>query len=173
MQPTPLSSSHNFQKIAEEIKAMAVADQHMRSSGTWDAELDRRHTDRLKILLAEIKWLDRSVVGEEAVHALWLLVQHADHDLVFQESMLKKLSDAVHRGEADARDEAFLIDRVRVNTGRSQVYGTQFYIDPQGVFGPRPIEDVEHLDERRQMAGLEPFDEYRRRLEQRQKEFNT
>ena len=166
------AAGQRLQTIAAEITTMATQDQRMRSSRVWDAALDRCHVDRLKVILAEYGWLDRSVVGEECAQALWLLVQHADHDPEFQQSALAELSDAVCRGKADPRDEAFLIDRVRVNTHRPQVYGTQFYIDEHGVFGPRKIEDAEHLDERRAVVGLEPFRDYQKRLQKRQSEFD-
>ena len=174
MSPESVSQASRpfFWKMRDEVMAMAAADQRMRSSGVWDAALDLRHAERLKEILAEYGWLDRSVAGEECAQALWLLVQHADHDSEFQQRALAKLSDAVRRGEADARDEAFLIDRIRVNAGQSQVYGTQFYFDKQGLFGPRDIEDVAHLDERRSAIGLEPFEDYRKRMQKRQSELD-
>ncbi|WP_182875005.1 hypothetical protein [Microbispora sp. H10670] len=47
---------------------------------------------------------------------------------------------------------------MRVNSGRPQLYGTQFYGDSDGSY---PIEGVEHLDERRAAVGLDPFAEYK------------
>lgn len=164
---TPLNE--DVKKIVAEIAVMVKIDQDMRRSAAWDAQVDVRHTERIKIFLQKYGWLDRSLVGEEAAHNLWLLVQHADHDSAFQEMALQKLSAAVARGEADKQDEAYLTDRVRVNANRPQVYGTQFYSNEHGVFGPRPVENLDQLDERRTTVGLEPFAEYKRRLEQRQR----
>jgi hypothetical protein len=48
---------------------------------------------------------------------------------------------------------------VRVAQARPQVYGTQF-----ARAGPQPIEDEEHLDERRAAVGLEPFADYAARF---------
>ena len=67
---------------------------------------------------------------------------------------------------------AYLEDRVRVGEGLPQFYGTQFYADEAGNFGPRPIEDPDHVDERRQAVSLQPLSEYARDVEQSYKEYH-
>ena len=57
-------------------------------------------------------------------------------------------------------------DRVRVNAGQPQLYGTQFTVT-DGELGPSLIEDRERLDERRAEAGLEPFADYEARMRDR------
>ena len=42
---------------------------------------------------------------------------------------------------------------------RPQLYGTQFVYD-EDELKPHPIEDPEHLDQRRAAVGLGPFAEY-------------
>lgn len=80
-----------------------------------------------------------------------------------QERCLKLLADAAAEGEASPRNVAYLTDRVCVNRGRNQIYGTQF--GGRGdSFAPRPIEDPEHLDKRRASVGLEPFADYEARM---------
>jgi len=63
-------------------------------------------------------------------------------------------------GEADPRHEAYLIDRVRMNEGREQVYGTQLADFRDGALVPWPIEDPHAGDRRRASVGLEPLREY-------------
>jgi len=73
------------------------------------------------------------------------------------------LRDTVARGEPKPHELAYLTDRVRVDEGRTQVFGTQMRPDQNGAPVPAPIEDREHhLDERRAEFGLEPFDQYLR-----------
>ncbi len=50
--------------------------------------------------------------------------------------------------EVGRKNLAYLIDRVRVNEGSPQLYGSQFTSET-GKFIPRPIENEEHVDERR------------------------
>ena len=129
--------------------------------------IDARNTDRLRRILSEHRWPGRSLVGEQGAYDAWLIAQHADHDPAFQREALDLLTEAVARGEASPRELAYLTDRVRVNEGGEQVFGTQMKPDENGMPVPRPIEDPERLDERRAEVGLEPFDQYMRAFSRR------
>lgn len=101
------------------------------------------------------------MVGEKASHAFWLLVQHADHDPAFQEAVATAMAEAVRQGNADGEQLAYLTDRVRVNTGRPQLYGTQVDHDFETarVF-PKRLEVPAKVDDRRRAVGMEPLWEY-------------
>lgn len=164
------SGSTSYPQIAAELRAMVEADQDMRQKnlqddGVWDESVDKRNTETLREIVAKIGWPTRSKVGEEGMQNAWLLVQHADRDVDFQTRCLE-LMKAESMEEVDQKLVAYLEDRVRVNQGKSQLYGTQF-IDRDGTFGPRPIEDEEHVDERRAEKGMEPMKEYARKLHEK------
>ena len=125
--------------------------------------LDEDNTAWLKEVVRSQGWPGRSLVGEEAAHAAWLLAQHADHDPTFQRECVDLLEKAVQRGEASASDWAYLVDRVLRGEGRPQRYGTLFTEASAGL-QPQPIEDLERLDERRASVGLGPFEEYRQQM---------
>lgn len=127
------------------------------------AEADGRHTERLCQIVDSYGWPGKSMVGENGAHAAWLLVQHADRAPDFQARCLKLMS-AAGIGEVDVTDLAYLTDRVRVNAGQPQVYGTQFWTDENGKFGPRLLEDEYAVDERRTEVGLGPLAEYRQQM---------
>ncbi|MDX1584495.1 MAG: DUF6624 domain-containing protein, partial [Thermoanaerobaculia bacterium] len=57
------------------------------------------------------------------------------------------------------------LDRVLVSRGEKQICGTQFNVDREsGKCEPRPIEDPDHVDERRRKAGMKPLAEYQAEL---------
>ena len=114
-------------------------------------------------IIASHGWPGSTLVGEDGAKAAWLLVQHADHDVPLQERCLALLRDAVAEGEASSADLAYLTDRVCVNRGREQIYGTQFHGEGS-EYRPRPIADPATLDERRAAVGLDPFAAYEMRL---------
>lgn len=93
-------------------------------------------------------WPGRTLAGEDSAAAAWLLAQHADRDPVRQRAFLDALRGAVDQREASPAHLAYLEDRIRVNAGQPQLYGTQFTVTG-GKFGPHPIEDPQRLDERR------------------------
>ena len=107
--------------------------------------VDAKHTARMKAIIVEHGWPGRSLVGEDGADAAWLLVQHADASFMAQ--CMPLMEHAVSAGEASAKDYAYLLDRVRMNQGKPQVYGTQFISRADGKFVLYPVEDAEHVDE--------------------------
>jgi hypothetical protein len=123
------------------------------------------NTEWLKGVLDRIGWFDISRFGESASLAAWLLVQHSDHDLAFQRTVLERLRAKVAAGEAQPRHLAYLVDRVAVNAGEPQTYGTQGQCRGPGDWQPLPLVDPDRLDARRADVGLEPIAAYRARFE--------
>ena len=123
--------------------------------------VDRANTARMREIVGEHGWPGHQLVGGEAAHAAWLLVQHAPPD--FQERCLPLLEDAVARGDASARDLAYLQDRVLLHRGQPQLYGTQ-YMERDGILTLWTVQDPGGLDERRAALGLEPEAQNRARL---------
>ena len=62
-------------------------------------------------------------------------------------------------GEADPVDFAYLTDRVRINAGRPQLYGTQLEL-VDGRRRPRPIERPDTVDRRREALGMRSLRAY-------------
>lgn len=126
-------------------------------------EIDRDNTARLRAIVSEHGWPTRSLVGADGAKAAWLLVQHADLAPDFQRRCLE-LMQAAPEGEV-ARDHiAYLTDRVAVNSGQPQVYGTQFH-SVGGKLVPRPIRDPQAVDARRANMNLSSLGIYTRHME--------
>lgn len=164
-------------QLSDELKGMYDKDQAVRweviNSGKLDSEegvrmleaIDRENLPRLKAILDEFGWPGVQLVGEEGADHMWLLVQHSDQDVAFQKRALALLKHAVEKGDAPKRHLAYLTDRVRVNEGEKQLYGTQVQIvNAQVVL--QPIEDPEQLDQRRAEMGLCPLEEYLKMLQE-------
>ncbi|MFI6604297.1 DUF6624 domain-containing protein [Nonomuraea sp. NPDC050536] len=126
-------------------------------------EIDRDNTEWLAEVVERRGWPLITQVGEDGAQAAWLLAQHADASPQLQRDFHSALGRAVEQAEASRGNLAYLEDRVRVNAGRPQLYGTQFEGQGDG-FRPWPIEDPGRLDERRAEAGLGPFTEYEEML---------
>lgn len=164
MEKLEVNSSPEYNEIALELVEMAKVDQDMRNKGEGiDDSIDEKNTKRLKEVIEQIGWPNIPKVGRLGSSMAWLLAQHADLDLEFQKECLG-LMKRQNEGDIEKGHIAYLEDRVRVNTGKPTLYGTQFFTNSEGIFGPRPIEDIEHLDERRAEYGLEPFEEYKNKM---------
>jgi hypothetical protein len=129
-------------------------------------EIDRENTRRMKEIIARYDgWPGKSLVGEKAAHAAWLLVQHADADRAFQKQCLHLMEQAAVKGEVSKVDVAYLTDRVLVAENQKQRYGTQAH-QVKGRYEPYPVEDETHVDQRRAEIGLAPLAEYMKQLRQ-------
>lgn len=172
MEREPKIESMN-EALKREILAMVEEDQRMRKSHEWEPEIDERNTKRIRDIIKQYGWPGRSLIGKEAADGVWLLIQHADKDVKFQKEALELLKKAVALGEADKKHEAYLEDRIRVNAGQPQIFGTQFHKDTEGNVHPNPIEDMDHIEDRRIEFGLGTFSEYKKIMLQQFKEFEN
>lgn len=157
--------------FSKELVSLAFKDQEMTLNSqkkakatSFNLKLRKRNTERLKKIVKQIGWPKISEVGEETSYAAWYIVQHSDFDINFQKdclSLMKKLS----KKDVFAVNIAYLTDRIAVNTGKLQVFGTQFFLDEKGIIKPRPIKDLKSLEKKRKKMGLEPFEVYWQKME--------
>ncbi len=122
-------------------------------------EVERKNTAWLKEVVDRYGWPGTTLVGRDGADAAWILVQHADHDHLFQKRCVLLLREAVKRGEATGQHLAYLTDRVLNSEGRKQIYGTQLRI-VDGKVVPKPIEEEADVDQRRADLGLVPLKDY-------------
>lgn len=153
-----------MQELIDEINNMFKVDQEMRNTALdhgkpWDPSVDERNTIRMKEIVREHGWPGASLVGVETAHNAWYLVQHADHDVDFQERCIG-LMKLCQPGEVQAVEIAYLEDRIKVNRGQPQVYGTQGRPTASGDWDVCPIEVRAQVDDRRAKVGLEPLNQY-------------
>lgn len=122
-----------------------------------------RNADRLAAIIDEHGWPPAVLVGRQGVEAAWLVALHADHDPAFQRRCLDLMADAAAAGEPEPSWLAYLTDRVLVNEGRPQRFGTQYRTTATGL-QPHPIEDPDQVDQRRAEMGLAPLADERASL---------
>jgi len=154
---TLLRCKKNDQDARDYGQPPTVAD--ARAVMTVDAE----NTATLRRITTAHGWPGRTLVGEEAADAAWLIAQHADADTEFQNWARELLEQAVKLGDAPPRHLAYLTDRCCLHARWPQKYATQYVPGDQGL-ELYPVEEPEHLDERRAAIGLEPFADYDARI---------
>jgi hypothetical protein len=98
-------------------------------------------------------WPTKSVVGVQGVRAVWML---AAQDTLLARAALHRMMEAGPE-ESPPAAVAILEDRLRIASGRKQIYGTQLVKSADGKLEPAPLEDPKHVDLRRDAAGLPPL----------------
>jgi hypothetical protein len=122
-------------------------------------ELNSRNASAIRRIVETRGWPGISLVGPDGAGAAWLVVQHMDYDLAFQERCLALMQAAFEKGEVLPRNLAYLTDRVLTAQGKPQRYGTQ----GRGVDSPA---DEARIDRNRAAIGLPPW---RQAVEDRKK----
>ncbi|KAA5804620.1 hypothetical protein F1654_01020 [Alkalicaulis satelles] len=120
---------------------------------------DRDNTPWLATHVRAGRWFTITDHGSTAAQAAWVIAQHADHDPEFQRQALTLIEPLAREGDIRQSEFALLFDRVLVNMGQPQIYGTRgSCVD--GQWTARPIQDEAGLDERRAQMGLQPMEAY-------------
>ncbi len=102
-----------------------------------------------------------SKVGAENAHKFWLVVLNSNEDTEFQTQILKAMHEELEENDISTADYAFLADRIRVNQGKAQIYGTQVeYNEITERFEPFALRKPESVDQRRVIMGLERIQSY-------------
>lgn len=151
------------QKYRQEIDAVVgkYGNDSKEVQDMWHAmaKADSTNTVRVKQILDTHGWLSKQAVGDAGNSALFLVIQHAE--IEDQEKYLPMMREAVKNGNAEASSLALLEDRILMRHGKKQIYGSQLRTDPKtGEMYFFPIEDVDHVDEKRASVGLGPLAEY-------------
>ena len=185
-QPPPRLST-----LTRQLEARIVGEQIIRGGFTWSrgvgpdapklssagqavlqsrimaamAGRDYANTEWLKDVIAEHGWPTISQVGEEAAGDAWLIVQHADHDPVFQLHVLRLMKPLVAQREVSQQNYAYLYDRVMLKLAGKQRYGTQAACIG-GDLKPQALENEAALDKLRSEVGLGPEADYLSRMDE-------
>ncbi|WP_035854312.1 DUF6624 domain-containing protein [Cryptosporangium arvum] len=158
--------AEQVRELAAELIAMAAADTQATPYGLDTAtpahqlawrRLTTEHADRLATLMARHGWPTPGLVGAEASRCAWKIAMHADRQLDVQRRALALLDEAVAAGEGTPREVAMLRDRVLVNEGHPQIYGTQIAAVQDGRPVPWPVADPDRMEELRASVGLPSF----------------
>ncbi len=126
--------------------------------------IDRENSRRLKDLLADIGWIDAARFGAAANESAFLIVQHCGN-LAMLRSVVAALQAEFAAGHAAAGPRyALMHDRLMLERGGQQRYGSQLHPRADGSLHFPRLEDPAGVDERRAAVGLESLDDYAERM---------
>ncbi|XLS29878.1 DUF6624 domain-containing protein [Flavobacteriaceae bacterium M23B6Z8] len=130
------------------------------SLGQRQKQTFKRNCKVCKDIFDQYSFPGINLVGEVSSFNFWLLVQHCDHDVVFQQNVLKVMKTEICKGNVDKKNYAFLYDRVMVNLGKKQKYGTQLVYNSAGKPKLYPIKNISGIESRRKAMGLDSLEDY-------------
>lgn len=147
--------------LQKQFESLASEDQQARNrTHISDSELEDLAAKAQPVLestFTRYGWPKLSVFGTEACNNFWLLVQH--QPLSVEQQMLPAMRSALAQGEASSTNYAYLFDRVQVDEGKPQHWGTQAHCE--GIEAKLfPVDDPARLDDRRAALAMEPIAQY-------------
>jgi len=122
------SFNHRLSSVIDSLYAADQSTAKIRPADSAAAayqRVTRTNFSTVRRILDTYGYPNYDLVGEESSKHYFLLVQHSDFDLNFQQRVLKIMRREVNNKKASGQQYAFLVDRIAINQGKPQVYGTQ------------------------------------------------
>ncbi len=121
--------------------------------------VDRENTARLIELLKDIGWPTAERFDHATTNTAFLIVQHSGH-LRLMRTALPLIEEDARRDPELGQNYALLHDRLQLNLGESQRYGTQLSRRADGALYLDRLEDPADVDARRREMGMTSLEAY-------------
>ncbi len=160
------------EELVTTLSKMAEVDQYYAGipqgehEGDWDTwikirdSINRKHQKILQDIIEMYGYPGFDRVGESGESDFWVMVQHSDFDPEWQTSVLLLLKQEVDKNNATPAHYGLLTDRVLVNSGEPQLYGTQRHFNELGQAYIKELQDRKNVNKRRALLGMETLEEY-------------
>ena len=123
------------------------------------ASFMEKSSQQLDAIIAKIGWPGIDKVGKKANIAAYYILQEAD--LEKQLATLPLVQASVEEDNTPSVCLAYLVDRISLRQGQSQIYGTQIMRNPKtGEYQVAPIENKADLNFIREGLDLIPMKDY-------------
>ena len=170
-------SSLSHQALRSQLLAMLDEDQYYRARAhyieneygrgskkikkLWDslAVVDSINLQVMNTTLDDLGFPSYDMVGIDGVEAMFVLLSHQHRHIEVRVKALGLAKVAARELGVANSDVAYLEDQVLQDQGKKQKFGTRIYLD-RGKVKIWPVEDLEHLNERRKAVEMRPIELY-------------
>jgi hypothetical protein len=155
--------------LRQELLSMQAEDHRVREellaanllAGPYQPRMEtvhRKNAARLRELIEKHGWPSEDIAGLDGAEAAWIIAQHSIGEPDFMKQALSLTCASSQLGKIPAWHAAYLEDRIAVEEGRPQRFGTQSIDDPRdGIPRPWKLADPERVDALRDSVGLKPL----------------
>lgn len=159
-------------KLASKLIRMAAKEQKLRwqavavqkepqevQQKVWKkiAKVDNSNQEEFKKIIKKYGFPTLQMVGKRGFRSAWLIAQHYDRDKSFQKRTLNLMESLYKENPRSIipSNLAYLRDRVLVNAGKKQIYGTQFILNQKTkTYEPKPIRNIKEVPKLRKQMGI-------------------
>ena len=122
-----------------------------------------KNATTLCAMLKKYGWLTPDLVGKEAADAAFFIIRNSSSGYL-KVDLVPVVVAAASKGQISRPDFAGYVDRLRLEAGLKQIFGTQATV-LDGFIVLFPIEGEIHVDDRRKQFELPPLGDYLRFLQ--------
>jgi hypothetical protein len=153
------STAKNANKLKAEIQKYGLNSDAVVSLKQDIKSDDSMNIEEVKKIIKLYGWLGYDQIGNDCNLILFNTIQKAD--LQTQITYFPIVKEAVKNKKALKVHEVYLQDRIYLNQGRHQIYGSQVLLDPETEkYFVLPLDDVDNVDKIRAEVGLQPMADY-------------
>jgi len=146
-------------KKIEILSEVYKSDQKIRRENNLikNAKEDHRNQELIISIIEKCGMPTLNEVNQEQMNAIWLGLQHTEYK--YRIKYFPLIEKAVKNGDLSKEHYALMKDRILMDEGKPQIYGSQ--IKNGKLYD---LEEPETVNERRQKMGLEPIEDYLKRF---------
>lgn len=130
----------------------------------WKTQItnDEKNQKTLMRIVEDVGWPSSECFSKDERNNAWLIAQHADNDIEFQIYCFHKIIIKWSFSEVLPSQVAYLFDRILLNIGDKQLFGTQFvFRKKEGQLDPKPLNyDFKITNKLRKLFGLPSIESY-------------
>lgn len=155
---TPVKIECDKQK--DVLEDVLIKDQQNRDSGqVKDLKVDKENLEKVLGIIENCGFPTLQAVGQKGMTSTFLVIQHSTRKI--REKYLPQIKSCAEKGDLSLQEVALMEDRLLMESGEKQKYGTQITCDYENV-GCKlyPTEDLKKVNERRKTMGLGSLQEY-------------
>jgi hypothetical protein len=147
-------------KKTEILSQVYISDQKIRREHSLikNAKEDHRNQELVISIIEKCGMPTLQEVNQEQMNAIWLGLQHTESK--YRIKYFPLIEKAVKNGDLSKEQYALMKDRIRMDEGKPQIYGSQ--IENGKLYD---LENPETVNERRREMGLEPIEDYLKRFD--------
>ena len=137
------------------LSEVLESDQRIRKSNDFIkyAKEDHRNQELVISIIEKCGMPTLKEVGHRQMDAIWLGLQHSTKEI--RRKYFPQIEKAVKNGDLSKQQYALMKDRILMDEGKPQIYGSQ--IENGKLY---KLENPETVNERRKEMGMEPIEDY-------------
>jgi hypothetical protein len=147
----------NCSNKVELLQGVFESDQRVRTQSVPFKEVVKVNHENLEIVVSYLEKCGMPTLAEvsnKQLGAIWLVLQHSIHPK-YTKKYFPYIEEAVKNGDLKKEQYALMKDRILMNEGKPQIYGSQ--IKKEKLY---KLAEPEKVNSRRKEMNMEPIEDY-------------